>query len=163
MKITINNYPEPYSGPLGFIAQMVVMALATVLAAYIMPGVHIDTFWAAILTAAVIALLNNFIRPILIVLTLPFTIVTMGFFLLIINACIILLASKLVSQFHVDGFLNALLFSLLLTAINYMLEIPNRLMRRPDYQPSDSQAHDIHTDTDEDGFTPYEEINDDNK
>ena len=131
MKITINNYPEPYSGPLGFIAQMVVMALATVLAAYIMPGVHIDTFWAAILTAAVIALLNNFIRPILIVLTLPFTIVTMGFFLL--------------------------------TAINYLLEIPNRLMRRPDYQPSDSQAHDIHTDTDEDGFTPYEEINDDNK
>lgn len=163
MKITINNYPEPYSGPLGFIAQMVVMALATVLAAYIMPGVHIDTFWAAILTAAVIALLNNFIRPILIVLTLPFTIVTMGFFLLIINACIILLASKLVSQFHVDGFLNALLFSLLLTAINYLLEIPNRLMRRPDYQPSDSQARDIHTDTDEEGFTHYEEINDDNK
>ena len=71
---------------MGFVTQVVVMALATVLAAYLLPGVHVDSVGAAILTAAVIALLNNFIRPILIVLTLPFTIVSMGLFLLVINA-----------------------------------------------------------------------------
>ncbi len=162
MKITIGNNQDLYSGPFGFLAQLVVMALATVLAAYLLPGVRIDSVGAAILTAAVISLLNNFIRPILIVLTLPFTIFSMGLFLLIINALIILLASGLVSSFHVDGFWNALLFSLLLTLFNYLLEIPNRITRRPKYQPSDTPSHDLHTDTDEDGFTPYEEIHDDN-
>lgn len=160
MKIVIGNSQNMYSGPLGFVAQVVVMALAAVLAAYLLPGVHIDSVWTALLTAAVIALLNNFIRPILIVLTLPFTVVTMGLFLLFINAVIIMLASGLVSHFRVDGFWNALLFSLLLTVINYLLEIPNRVMRRPDYQPSDSASPDSHVDTNEDGFTPYEEIND---
>ena len=99
---------------MGFVTQVVVMALATVLAAYLLPGVHVDSVGAAILTAAVIALLNNFIRPILIVLTLPFTIVSMGLFLLVINALIILMTAGLVPKFHVDGFWNALLFSLLL-------------------------------------------------
>ncbi len=163
MKITIGNNQHLYSGPLGFVTQVVVMALATVLAAYLLPGVHVDSVGAAILTAAVIALLNNFIRPILIVLTLPFTIVSMGLFLLVINALIILMTAGLVPKFHVDGFWNALLFSLLLTAINYLLEIPNRVERRPKYHPSDMPQHDDHTDTDEDGFTPYEEITDDNK
>lgn len=163
MKIIIGDNRNLYSGPLGFVAQVVVMALATLLTAYLMPGVHVDTVGAAILTAAVIALLNNFIRPILIVLTLPFTIVSMGLFLLVINAFIIMLTAGLVPSFHVNGFWNALLFSLLLTVINYLLEIPNRLERRPKYQPSDSLQHDDHTDTDEDGFTPYEEITDDNK
>ncbi len=163
MKITIGNDPHIYSGPWGFVAQVVVMALATVLAAYILPGVHVDTVWAAIATAAVIALLNNFIRPILIVLTLPFTIVSMGLFLLVINAGIILLTAGLVPNFHVNGFWNALLFSLLLTAINYLLEIPNRVERRPKYHPSDSHHHDDHVGTDDEGFTPYEEITDDNK
>ena len=93
MKITINNNQELYSGKFGFLAQVVVMTLATILAAYILPGVQISSVAAAILTAVVIALLNSFIRPILIVITLPFTILSMGLFLLIINALIILLAS----------------------------------------------------------------------
>lgn len=163
MKIIIGDNRDLYSGPWGFVAQVVVMTLATMLAAYVLPGVHIDSLVAAIATAAVIALLNNFIRPILIVITLPFTVVSMGLFLLVINAVIILMASGLVRQFHVDGFWNALLFSLLLTGINYLLEIPNRVQRRPKYQPSDKPHHDDHTDTDDEGFTPYEEVTDDNK
>lgn len=163
MKIIIGNQQNLYSGPLGFLAQVVVMALATVLAAYLLPGVRVDTLGTAILTAAVIALLNSFIRPILIVLTLPFTIFSMGLFLLIINAFIIMLTAGLVPSFHVGGFWDALLFSLLLTGINYLLELPNRLMRRPKYQPSDLPEHDNHIDTDPDGFTPYEEIHDDPK
>ena len=162
MKITINNNQELYSGKFGFLAQTVVMTLGTILAAYILPGVQISSVGAAILTAIVIALLNSFIRPILIVITLPFTIFSMGLFLLIINAVIILLASGLVSSFHVDGFWNALLFSLLLTLFNYLLEIPNRLMRRPDYQHPDQATPDMHVDTDENGFSPYEIIDEDN-
>ena len=85
MKIVLSDRKDLYSGPWGFVAQLVVMTLATVLAAYLLPGVHINSVWTALLTALVIALLNTFLRPILIVLTLPFTIVSMGFFLLIIN------------------------------------------------------------------------------
>lgn len=158
MKITITNDPNRYSGPLGFLAQLIVMTLAAILAAYILPGVQIDSVSAAIITAVVIALLNTFIRPILIVITLPFTVFSMGLFLVIINAIIIMLASGLVKHFHVSGFGSALLFSLLLTAINYLLEIPNRLMRKPKYQPYDSQQSDTHTDTDDDGYTAYEEV-----
>ena len=163
MKSTIGNNPDLYSGPLGFLAQVVVMTLAAILAAYLLPGVQIASVGTAVLTAVVITLLNSFIRPILIVITLPFTVVTMGFFLLVINAIIILLASGLVPKFHVDGFWSALLFSLLLTAINYLLEIPNRLTRRPKYQPSDQATPDLHTYTDDEGFSPYEEVDDDNQ
>ncbi|MCQ2273362.1 MAG: phage holin family protein [Bacteroidales bacterium] len=157
---TIKITSKTYSGPWGFLAQLVVMTLAAILATRILPGVQIDSVKAAILTALVIALLNNFIRPILIVLTLPFTIFSMGLFLLIINALIIMMAAGLVPQFHVESFGSALLFSLLLTVLNYVLEIPNRLMRRPTYQPSDSHTTDAHVDTDEDGFTEYEEVKD---
>ena len=163
MKITISNTPHFYSGPWGFLAQVVVMTLATLLATWILPGVTIDSVAAAVLTAVVIALLNSFIRPILIVLTLPVTIFSMGFFLLIINAVIILLASGLVSSFHVDSFWSAFLFSLLLTLFNYLLEIPNRLMRRPEYQHPDQAQPDMHVDTDENGFSPYEIIEDEEK
>lgn len=156
MKITIRTY----SGPLGFISQLVVMTLAAILATAIVPGVHIQSVGSAIVTAAVIALLNNFIRPILIVITLPFTIFSMGLFLLIINALIILMASSLVPNFNVDGFGSAFLFSLLLTAFNYLLELPNRLMRRPEFKSSDKDTTDEHVDTNEDGFTSYEEITD---
>ena len=162
MKITLSNNKELYSGKFGFLAQVVVMTLATILATKILPGVTITSVGAAILTAIVIALLNSFIRPILIVLTLPFTIFSMGLFLLIINAVIILLASELVSSFHVNGFWSALLFSLLLTLFNYLLEIPNRLMRRPDYQSPQQAQPDMHVDTDENGFSPYEIIEEDN-
>ncbi len=169
MKIKISNANRFYSGPLGFLTQVMIMTLAAILAAYFLPGVHIDSVVAAILTAVVIALLNAFIRPILIVITLPFTIFSMGLFLIVINALIILMASGLVSSFHVDNFWSALLFSLLLTAFDYLLEIPNKLMRRPKYQPSDQSELDEHADTDADGFTSYEEIettlndDDDNK
>ncbi len=156
MRITISNTPHFYSGPWGFLAQVVVMTLATLLATWILPGVTIDSVSAAILTAIVIALLNSFIRPILIVLTLPFTIFSMGLFIFFINAIIIMLASGLVSRFHVDSFGSALLFSLLLTAFNYLLEIPNRLMRRPKYKDAPRKHPD--DPVDEDGFTPYEEI-----
>ena len=161
MKITINKTPNLYSGPFGFLAQLIVLTLAAILATRILPGVTISSTGAAIITAIVIAALNTFLRPILIVLTLPFTIFSMGLFLFIINAVIILLASSLLPFFQVNSFWDALLFSLLLIILNYLLELPNRLMRHPDYQPSDNPAPDPHTDTYENVFTSYEIIYDD--
>lgn len=157
MKIIIGNN-DIHSGKYGFLARVIVMTLATILASYILPGVHVESVWTAVITAIVISLLNNFIRPILIVLTLPFTIMSMGVFLLIINAIIIILASGLVAKFHVDSFWNALLFSLLLTIFNYLLELPNKIMTKQQFKDSTKE----HTKSqNEDGeYTEYEEITD---
>lgn len=83
--------------------------------AYIMPGVDVDNIIDALIVAAVLGLLNIFIKPILVLFTLPVTILTLGLFLLIINALIIMLCDALVDGFKVNGFLNALLFSLVLS------------------------------------------------
>lgn len=156
MKITFGNHRHAYSGFWGFLAQWITMTLSCIVATLILPGVHIDSILTAFLTSAIIALLDTFIRPILIVLTIPFTLISMGLFLLVINAAIILLASALVPQFQVDGFWWALLFSIVLVAIDYLLELPNRSMRRPPYRSSDQGAADSHVD--EEDFTEYEEI-----
>lgn len=156
MKITIqsggHNRPPFFMGPWGFFARVVVMSLAAVLAGYLLPGIHFDSLAAVIVTALVIALLNNFIRPILIVVALPFLLFSMGFFMLVINAVIVLLTDQLIPSFHVDGFGSAFWFSLLMTLFNYLLELPNKVLRRNrHYQsPNDSNG--------DDGFTPYEEV-----
>ncbi len=161
MKLTINNRPSFYAGPWGFLAQVIVMTLACLLAAWIIPSVGFSSIGAAIITAVLIALLNNFIRPILIVLTLPFMILSLGLFLFIINTVIILLADALVDGFTTGGFVNALLFSVLLTLINYLLEIPNRIMRRPPFNDNGGapQVQD-HVDNGEE-YAEYEEVKDD--
>ncbi|PUZ26564.1 putative membrane protein [Chitinophaga costaii] len=101
--------------------RLIISALAAFATAYILPGVHLDSFWSAIILAVVLGLLNIFLKPLLVLLTFPITVFTLGLFLLIINAVIILLAAKLVSGFHVDGFWWALLFSLVMTLINSVL------------------------------------------
>jgi len=80
-----------------------------------LPGVHVDEYLTALLVAVVLAFLNAIVKPILTILTIPITIFTLGFFLLAINAFMILLAGRLVEGFHVDGFWTALLFSLVLS------------------------------------------------
>lgn len=153
MKIT---HQQRQSGPWGFVTRTIVLTLATIIAIRLLPGVRIEggSVWAAVLTALVISLLDNFIRPILIFVTLPFTVVTMGLFIFIINAVIIELAAGIVGPFQVDTFGYALLFSLIITALNYLLELPNRWLNRSTYKSrSDSDS-----DNDNDGFTPYEEV-----
>ncbi len=90
-------------------------ALAVIVLANILPGISVAGYVSAIIVALVISLLNMFIRPLLIFFTLPATIVTFGLFLFVINACIILLADKLVDGFAVSGFWAALFFSILLS------------------------------------------------
>jgi putative membrane protein len=103
---------------MNFLIRLLVTALAAMLTAYLLPGVTIRDFISALVLALVLAILNLLVKPILIILTLPATIFTLGLFLLVINAIIILLASKLVKGFSVDGFWWALIFSLVLTVIS---------------------------------------------
>ena len=103
---------------MNFLLRLLVTALAAMLTAYVLPGVRIKDFITALVLALVLAILNMLVKPILVILTLPATILTLGLFLLVINAIIILLASKLVSGFKVDGFFWALIFSLVLTIVS---------------------------------------------
>ncbi len=103
------------------ILRILLSALAVVLLSKILPHVSVDTYFTAIIVAIVLSLLNFLVKPILVILTLPVTIVTFGLFLLIINAIIILLADRLVNGFMVDGIWWALLFSLLLSFLQSLL------------------------------------------
>lgn len=103
---------------MNFLLRLLVTALAAMLTAYLLPGVRIKDFITALILALVLAILNMLVKPVLIILTLPATIFTLGLFLLVINAIIILLASKIVSGFKVEGFWWALIFSLVLTIIS---------------------------------------------
>ena len=109
----MNNQPFLYS----LLGRLVVTALAALVVAYLLPGVRIENAGSAFLLAAVLALLNVFVKPLLILLTLPITIVTLGLFLVVINGLIILLAGEMVPGFHVGGFWWALLFSIILSLV----------------------------------------------
>ena len=88
------------------------------LTAYLLPGVHVQDYWAALLVAVLISLSNVIVKPILVIITIPITILTLGLFLLVINALIILLVEYFVDGFVVDGFWWALAFSLILSVFN---------------------------------------------
>lgn len=112
---------------MNFIGRIIVTAAVAFGLSYLLKsGIHIDSFWTALLLALVLAILNAFIKPILIILTFPITIVTLGLFLFVINACMILICSRLIEGFKVNGFWWALLFSLLLSAISSLLYRENK-------------------------------------
>lgn len=97
--------------------RILITAIIVVLLSYVLPGVHVASFFSAIIVAVVLALLNLIVKPILVLFTLPATILTLGLFLFIINALIIMLCDYLIDSFTVDGFWYALLFSVLLSII----------------------------------------------
>ncbi len=104
------------------LTKIFVTTLAALFASYLLSGVQIDGLETAVIVAIVLALLNTFIKPILIFFTLPITILTLGLFLLVINILIIKWAADLVSGFHVDGWWPALLFSLIVSFVSSILE-----------------------------------------
>ena len=104
-----------------WILKLLLTALAVLLLANILPGVAVISYTYAIWVALVIGLLNSIVRPLLIFLTLPATLITLGLFLFVINACIILIASNILSGFNVISFWWALLFSLMLTFLQSLL------------------------------------------
>src|ERR1700748_942260 len=109
---------------MNFIVKLILSAIAVLITAWLLPGVSIEgnSFFTALILAVVLAFLNAVLKPILVFLTIPVTILTLGLFYLVINALIIILAEKLVDGFHVRGFFTALLFSLVLSFIASVLD-----------------------------------------
>lgn len=103
-----------------FFFDWVVSAAVIFVLAYVLPGVSVAGYLPALGAAIVIGLVNATVKPLLIILTLPVTIITFGFFLLIINAFVIQLAAWLVPGFDVDGFWWALLFGIVLSLVHIM-------------------------------------------
>lgn len=103
------------------IIKMLLTAMAVVILANILPGIEVANYASAVIVAVVIALLRIFVKPILIILTLPITILTFGIFILFINAIIILITAYLVKSFYVSSIWWALLFSLLLSLFQSLL------------------------------------------
>ncbi len=97
------------------IIRVLVTSILVLLISHFMKGVHVAGFGTALIVAVVLGLLNIFIKPILVILTLPVTILTLGLFLLIINAILILVCTEIVGGFEVDSFWTALLFSIILS------------------------------------------------
>ena len=107
---------------MNFLVRLITTTLAVLLSAYLLPGVDVDNAWTAIWVSLVLALLNVLVKPLLILLTLPITVITLGLFLFVINALMIQLASNIVSGFMVEGFWWALLFSIVLSLTVSVLE-----------------------------------------
>lgn len=103
------------------ILQLLLTALVAFIAAKLTPGVEITSFWTAILLALVLGVLDVLVKPFLVFISLPVTILSLGLFLLVINAVIILLASWLVSSFQVSGFWSAMLYSIIFSVISWAL------------------------------------------
>jgi putative membrane protein len=106
---------------MGFIIKVLITAVAAYFAAWILPGVAIADVRTTIIVALVLALLNTFIKPILILLTIPVTIITLGLFLLVINILIIKWTDSLVDGFSVNNWLTALFFSLIVSIVSSVL------------------------------------------
>ena len=105
-----------------FFARTIATALAVLLAAWILKGVTVDSTLTAIWVALILGLLNTFIKPILIILTIPVTLATLGLFLLVINALMVKWAAGLVPGFEVEGWWAALIFSLIVSFVSSILE-----------------------------------------
>ena len=106
-----------------FLLKILLTAVIVVITAYILPGIHINDFLTAIIVAFILAILNGLVKPLLIIFTIPVTIITFGLFLFVIDAIIILMAGSFVSGFFVDGFWWALLFSLIMSLFSYLFGI----------------------------------------
>ncbi len=124
---------------MNFIIKLILSAIAVIVTSYFLKGVtlgnssfyttsspEINKFITALLVAVVLAFLNTIVKPVLTILSLPITVVTLGLFLLAINAFIILFADKLVDGFKVDGFLTALIFSIILSIVTGILSLFNK-------------------------------------
>ncbi len=98
--------------------QLLTTTLVLLIADYLMESVRFDQAWVAIITAIVLAGLNAFLKPLLIILTIPATLVTLGLFLLVINAAILLIAAEIVPGFHIASFWSAVILSLLISMAN---------------------------------------------
>jgi len=105
-----------------FFIRTIATSLAVLLAAYLLPGVEVNNTLTALIVALVLGLLNTFVKPLLVLLTIPITILTLGVFLLVINVFIVLFVDDLVSGFTVSSWIIALIFSFIVSFIDRVIE-----------------------------------------
>ena len=115
---------------MGFLIKLLVTALAAYFASWLLPGVTIDNVLTAMIVALVLAFFNAILKPVLIILTIPITIITLGLFLLVINIIIVLLTDSVIDGFAVNSWLSALLFSLVVSFVSSILHALARDKKR---------------------------------
>ena len=106
---------------MNFLLRILITALVAFGLAHFLTGIHVDTFWTALIFALILAVLNVLVKPILILLTLPLTIITLGLFLFVVNALVVLLASRFIRGFSIDNFWWGLIFAFLLSLITSVI------------------------------------------
>ncbi|MBM3221367.1 MAG: phage holin family protein [Candidatus Rokubacteria bacterium] len=106
---------------MGFVIRVLVNAAAILLAAHVVPGIHVRSLTTALVAGLVLGLVNAIVRPVLVVLTLPLTLLTLGLFLLVLNALCLWLTSVVVAGFTVQGFWAAFLGALLISVVSWIL------------------------------------------
>jgi putative membrane protein len=106
---------------MNYLIKIIIATLSVLISSYLLPGVHVDSFLAAMMVALVLGVLNVILKPILILLSLPAVIFSFGLFLIVINILIILSADYLIAGFKVDGFWWALLFSIVMWLVGSLL------------------------------------------
>ena len=109
-----------------------VIAAAILLASTILPGIHVASLTTAIVAAAILGIINTFLRPVLLILTLPLTILTLGIFAFVLNALMLLLVAYFVPGFEVDGFFWAFLGALVISIVSW---IANRFVNKSNNKP----------------------------
>jgi putative membrane protein len=105
----------------GLFIRWLVLTLSILAAAYLFEGIEVSSFSSAFFAAAVLGILNAFFRPILILLTLPINLLTLGLFTFVVNALMLMLTSSIISGFHVQGFWSAVFGSLVISVASWLL------------------------------------------
>ena len=103
---------------MGMILNLLLSTLAVMMASYLLPGVQVASFFQAVLVAVVLGIVNTVIKPLLTILTLPLALLTLGLFSLVINGLMVMLVDNVLPGFSVEGFFNAIIFSLVLSLLS---------------------------------------------
>ena len=106
---------------MGIFIRWLILTIAIIIASYLLDGIRVSGFLSAFFAAAILGILNAFFRPILIILTLPLNIMTLGLFTFVINAILLMMASGVISGFEVYGFWSAVSGSLLISIVSWVL------------------------------------------
>ncbi len=114
--------PLRYAGRMKFLLKWLLAACALLMVAYLYPGVQVQSFGSALIAAAVVGIFYTLLRPLLVLLTLPVTLVTLGLFLFVINALLFWAAAEVLDGFHVAGFWAALLGSLIYSVLMLVVD-----------------------------------------
>jgi putative membrane protein len=105
----------------GIVIRWFILTAAIMLTPYVVKGIHVDGFLSALEAAAILGVLNAIFRPVLIILTLPINILTLGLFTFIINGCLLMMASCAMSGFEINGFWSAFLGSIIISIVSWLL------------------------------------------